>query len=110
MQSTALSSGKQHSQEKREGQGNTAQRYRLSHHMCITSNRAFSSQSKQPSQASLLQTEYTLNKDCFIALLYSTCHEQRVVCLAGIGLGLGFDRVLIRISKTGLGETEKRKI
>lgn len=54
------------------------------------------SQNKQPSQALLLQTEYTLNKDCFIALLYST-HVMSKGLFAWLGfcLGGGFDGVTL---------------
>lgn len=107
---TMLVSSKQHLQEKQEGQRNTAQRHGLSHCICITSNRVFSSQTKQPSQSLLLQTEHTLNKGCFTALLYSKRHKQSNVCLAGFCLGEGlwsFHFVLILIRNTGLGGTQK---
>lgn len=90
-----LSSSKRHLKSKWVGQ-NTSQRYRLSHHICITLNRELSSQTKQPSQALLLQTKHTLNRDYFKAFfVFNTCHKQRVVCLAGFCLGGGFDGVTL---------------
>lgn len=99
-----LSSSKQQFQEKRKA----AKRYRLSHHICITCNRVLSSQTKQPSQALLIQTEHTLNKDCSRALLYSTHAISK-----GLFAWLDFVWVkalifvLILIRKAELGGTEK---